>query len=190
MFSPKPKILHIDGIAVPIDPDFRIMCEYSEALSEKDGEKACGLAAAESMTDFYILGLAPKAKEKRSSVSESCEPCFDFSEDEAYFYADFLNAYGIDLNVAKLHWFDFCALFRGLPDECKLKQIIGIRTERLSEIKSSAERSRVIRLKRIFALKKKQVQRFKNTAERDRAMLDEVERIHREAMERMRGEGK
>ena len=63
-------------------------------------------------------------------------------------------------------------------------------TERLSEIKSSAERSRVIRLKRIFALKKKQVQRFKNTAERDRAMLDEVERIHREAMERMRGEGK
>ena len=41
MFSPKPKILHIDGIAVPIDPDFRIMCEYSEALSEKDGEKAC-----------------------------------------------------------------------------------------------------------------------------------------------------
>ena len=102
MFSPKPKILHIDGIAVPIDPDFRIMCEYSEALSEKDGEKACGLAgrfyfaglpegvseaaAAEAMTDFYILGLAPKAKEKRSSVSESCEPCFDFSEDEAYFY--------------------------------------------------------------------------------------------------------
>ena len=48
----------------------------------------------------------------------------------------------------------------------------------------------MIRLKRIFALKKKQVQRFKNTAERDRAMLDEVERIHREAMERMRGEGK
>lgn len=206
MFSPKPKILHIDGIAVPIDPDFRIMCEYSEALSEKDGEKACGLAgrfyfaglpegvseaaAADAMTDFYTSGLAPKAKEKRSSVSESCEPCFDFSEDEAYFYADFLNAYGIDLNVAKLHWFDFCGLFRGLPDECKLKQIIGIRTERLSEIKSSAERSRVIRLKRIFALKKKQVQRFKNTAERDRAMLDEVERIHREAMERMRGEGK
>ena len=178
MFSPMPKILHIDGIAIPIDPDFRIMCEYSEALSEKDGEKACGLAGR-----FYFAG-------KRSSVSESCEPCFDFSEDEAYFYADFLNAYGIDLNVAKLHWFDFCALFRGLPDECKLKQIIGIRTERLSEIKSSAERSRVIRLKRIFALKKKQVQRFKNTAERDRAMLDEVERIHREAMERMRGGGK
>ena len=178
MFSPKPKILHIDGIAVPIDPDFRIMCEYSAAVLR-------------TMTDFYISGLAPKAKDqKHSSVSESCEPCFDFSEDEAYFYADFLNAYGIDLNAAKLHWFDFCALFRGLPDKCKLKQIIGIRAERLSEIKSSAERSRVIRLKRIFALKKKQAQRFKNTAERDRAMLDEVERIHREAMERMRGEGK
>ncbi len=206
LFCPKPKVISIDSIPVPVDPDFRIMCDYSEAMSDKDADKARALAgrfyfaglpegvsekaAADAMTDFYISGLAPKAKEKRSSVSESCEPCFDFSEDEAYFYADFLNAYGIDLNVAKLHWFDFCALFRGLPDECKLKQIIGIRTERLSEIKSSAERSRVIRLKRIFALKKKQVQRFKNTAERDRAMLDEVERIHREAMERMRGEGK
>ena len=203
MFSPKPKILHIDGIAVPIDPDFRIMCEYSEALSEKDGERACGLAgrfyfaglpegvseaaAAEAMTDFYILGLAPKAKEKRSSVSESCEPCFDFSEDEAYFYADFLNAYGIDLNVAKLHWFDFCALFRGLPDECRLKRIISIRSESLSDIKSPGEKARVRRLKGIFALKRKKQQRFKDVHERDNAMLAEIERIHREAREK-RGE--
>ena len=203
MFSPKPKIIIIDGVKTPVDPDFRIMCEYSEALSEKDGEKACGLAgrfyfaglpegvseaaAAEAMTDFYILGLAPKAKEKRSSVSESCEPCFDFSEDEAYFYADFLNAYGIDLNVAKLHWFDFCALFRGLPDECRLKRIISIRSESLSDIKSPGEKARVRRLKGIFALKRKKQQRFKDVHERDNAMLAEIERIHREAREK-RGE--
>ena len=207
MFCPKPKTLHINGVSVPIDPDFRIMCGYSAAMSEKNREKACELAgkfyfaglpegvtekaAADAMTDFYISGLAPKAKERKlSSVSESCEPCFDFEEDEAYFYAAFLSEYGIDLNTARLHWFDFCGLFRGLPDECKLKQIIGIRAERLGDIKSSAEKSRVMRLKRIFGLKRKQAQRFKNTAERDRAMLDEVERIHREAMERMRGEGK
>lgn len=81
-------------------------------------------------------------------------------------------------------------MFRGLPDECRLKRIIGIRAESLSEIKSSAERSRVARLKRIFALKKKQAPRYKTAAERDRAVLDEIQRIHREAMERMRGEGR
>ena len=142
------------------------------------------------MTDFYISGLAPGARNKGTSAMGSHEPSFDFSEDEAYFYADFLGHYGIDLNTAKLHWFDFCALFRGLPDECRLKRIIGIRAESLSEIKSSAERSRVARLKRIFALKKKQAPRYKTAAERDRAVLDEIQRIHREAMERMRGEGR
>lgn len=70
------------------------------------------------------------------------------------------------------------------------ERIIGIRAESLSEIKSSAERSRVARLKRIFALKKKQAPRYKTAAERDRAVLDEIQRIHREAMERMRGEGR
>ena len=46
------------------------------------------------------------------------------------------------------------------------------------------------RLKRVFALKKKQAPRYKTAAERDRAVLDEIQRIHREAMERMRGEGR
>nr|DAT78235.1 MAG TPA: hypothetical protein [Caudoviricetes sp.] len=206
LFCPKPKVISIDSIPVPVDPDFRIMCDYSEAMSDKDADKACALAgrfyfaglpegvsekaAADAMTDFYISGLAPGARNKGTSAMGSHEPSFDFSEDEAYFYADFLGHYGIDLSTAKLHWFDFCALFRGLPDECRLKRIIGIRAESLSEIKSSAERSRVSRLKCIFALKKKQAPRYKTAAERDRAVLDEIQRIHREATERMRGEGR
>ena len=66
MFSPKPKILHIDGIAVPIDPDFRIMCEYSEALSEKDGERACGLAGR-----FYFAGLPEGVSEAAAASTNS-----------------------------------------------------------------------------------------------------------------------
>ena len=202
MFSPKPKIIIIDGVKTPVDPDFRIMCEYSEAVSRNDSSGLAGIAsrfffaglpegvtekaAAMAMTDFYAAGLAPGGG-KKSSGLENLEPSFDFEEDEAYFFAAFLSEYGIDLNTVKLHWFDFCALFRGLPDECRLKRIISIRSESLSDIKSPGEKARVRRLKGIFALKRKKQQRFKDVHERDNAMLAEIERIHREAREK-RGE--
>ena len=202
MFSPKPKIIIIDGVKTPVDPDFRIMCEYSEAVSRNDSSGLAGIAsrfffaglpegvkekaAAMAMMDFYAAGLAPSGGGK-SSAMENPEPSFDFEEDEAYFFAAFLSEYGIDLNTVKLHWFDFCALFRGLPDECRLKRIISIRSESLSDIKSPGEKARVRRLKGIFALKRKKQQRFKDVHERDNAMLAEIERIHREAREK-RGE--
>ena len=203
MFSPKPRILIINGMKTPIDPDFRIMCEYSEAVARNDPSGLAGIAsrffftgalpkgvsekaAADAMKDFYVAGLAPSGGGK-SSAMESPEPSFDFEEDEAYFFAAFLSEYGIDLNCAKLHWFDFCALFRGLPDECRLKRIISIRSESTNDIKSAAEKARVRRLKGIFALKRKKQQRFKDVHERDNAMLAEIERIHREAREK-RGE--
>ena len=202
MFSAKPRIIIIDGEKTPVDPDFRIMCEYSEAIEQSDEKRLkivasrfffAGLpegvsekSAAKAMNDFYISGIAPKGR-KKSSAMENPEPSFDFEEDEAYFFAAFLSEYGIDLSCAKLHWFDFCALFRGLPDECRLKRIISIRSESTNDIKSAAERSRVTRLKRIFALKRKKQQRFKDVHERDNAMLAEIERIHREAREK-RGE--
>ena len=202
MFSPKPKIIIIDGVKTPVDPDFRIMCEYSEAVSRNDSsglvdiasrfffaglpEGVTEKAAAMAMTDFYAAGLAPSGGGK-SSAMENPEPSFDFEEDEAYFFAAFLSEYGIDLNTVKLHWFDFCALFRVLPDEYRLKRIISIRSESLSDIKSPGEKARVRRLKGIFALKRKKQQRFKDVHERDNAMLAEIERIHREAREK-RGE--
>ena len=43
LFCPKPKVISIDSIPVPVDPDFRIMCDYSEAMSDKDADKACAL---------------------------------------------------------------------------------------------------------------------------------------------------
>lgn len=206
MFGPRPKIIAIDGVKTPVDPDFRIMCEFSEAASKGDakglGEIAsrfffAGLpegvseaAAAGAMTDFYTNGLAPNSGGGGSSSVSAPEPSFDFEEDEAYFYAAFLSEYGIDLNSAKLHWFDFCALFRGLPDECKLRRIIGIRAERLSDISSKAEKARISRLKGIYALRRQRKRRFKGIADRDKAMLEDIKRIHREARERMERGGR
>lgn len=199
MFRPNSSTIVIDGHKTPIDPDFRIMCDYAQAAGVKDKEalaRAVGAfycyglpegvgneAAVKAMEKFYIDGLAPNSSGKSSAISKTSAPCFDFEEDEAYFIAAFYSEYGIDLTEAKLHWLTFCALFRGLPDECKLKRIISVRAVSLSDIKSASEKSRIRKLKGVFALKHTAKPKFRSIAERDEAarleMLARFEEVKR-----------
>lgn len=198
MFAEFEEHIFIGGVRVPIDTDFRIMCEFSSASSAKDEQRLslaaerfyyAGLpdgvspkSAAEGMEQFFFDGLAPDREKNRenSSTMNTPRPCFDFGEDEAYFVAAYMGNYHINLHTAKLHWFYFCELFRGLPDECKIKQIMGIRAVNLSEIPTGSEKKRIKRLKGIFALKSQRVQRFETAADRDRTMIEELKRRHKE----------
>lgn len=182
MFDRKPRTVDAGGIKCPVDPDFRIMCDLACEESDKAEvmrrfyfvglpEGVTAEAALEAATEFYRQGFAPGERKVQESEEGSEPPCFDFKEDEGYFYAAYLSAYGIDLNTAKLHWFDFCALFRGLPDDCKLKQIIGIRAARAADI-PKYDRQRMNRLKRVYRLKKRGETRYSSAEERDRAMIE------------------
>jgi hypothetical protein len=94
---------------------------------------------------------------------------FDFAEDEALFYAAFLAVYGIDLNTVKLHWVDFCALFKGLPDECRLKQVLSVRATKMQDV-PKYDRGRIAKLKRIYALRAQREPKYASAEERDNAM--------------------
>ncbi len=58
---------------------------------------------------------------------------FDFTQDAGLIYAAFRQCYHIDLTGKdkNLHWWNFVALFNGLPDDTKLMQIISVRTRPL-----------------------------------------------------------
>lgn len=201
MFAPNSNILTVNGVKIPINPDFRIMCEYSAAVLRRCTEgltdivsrfyfaglpEGIGAAeAAEAMDEFYVRGLSA-AKDNSTIGSKTPVPCFDFAEDEGYFYAAFMGAYSIDLRTAKLHWLDFCALFKGLPDDCKLRQIIGIRAQNLGEIKSGTERKRISKLKSIYGLKVKVKRRFEAAADRNAAIAADLKRRAEEAEKKMR----
>lgn len=195
MFTKHPCIIETDGVKIPVDPDFRIMCRYSAAVLRGDKEAIAKAAeafyfaglpdeisperAAKEMQDFYISGLAPGKREekeekndKENADKQPVNPCFDFEEDEGYFYAAFLGEYGIDLTtVKKMHWFNFCALFMGLPDECKLKRIILIRTQNLNDEKTTAGKQRLQKLKRVFGLKLSRPPSYRSLEERNAAMV-------------------
>lgn len=57
-------------------------------------------------------------------------PVFDFEEDAEYIYASFMLDYGIDLMDAqgRLHWKKFIALFQGLSERTKIREVMKIRS--------------------------------------------------------------
>lgn len=188
MFTEKARTIMIDGVKTPVDPDFRLMCRLYNGENVLADFFFAGLPvgvsmekAVDAMLDFYLDGIAPfRDKEEKKGEERRSLPVFDFKEDEALFYAAFLSEYGIDLNRAKLHWFEFCALFKGLSDECRLKQVIQVRSTKMSDV-PKYDRARMARLKQVYALKKQRPKKYASAKERDADMKARIDRRYEEA---------
>ena len=84
------------------------------------------------------------------------ERAMDYEQDADLIRAAFQQAYGIDLNKAKLHWFQFSCLLAGIPDGTRFIDVIHIRTRPIpertkynaKEIKSLMEAKANVALKR------------------------------------------
>lgn len=84
---------------------------------------------------------------KTKSTGENTK-LFDFEQDAAYIYASFYQAYSMDLQheMGRLDWRKFIALFQGLPDDTKIKQVMSIRGRKMPEpTKYNGEEIRSIR---------------------------------------------
>ncbi len=69
----------------------------------------------------------------RSKAQSSGPRALDFDLDAAYIFASFRQAYGVDLlkERGRLSWNQFLALFDGLPENTKIRQVMDIRTREL-----------------------------------------------------------
>lgn len=66
---------------------------------------------------------------QRPQTKPSAVPLLDFGEDGEYIYASFMLDYGIDLidMQGQLHWKKFIALFQGLSERTKIREVMRIR---------------------------------------------------------------
>ncbi len=89
-------------------------------------EKITLQTRTELLNDIYKNCVNTK---QRLSVKQQL-PVFDFEEDAEYIYAIFMLDYGIDLiNVqGQLHWKKFIALFQGLSESTKIREVMKIRS--------------------------------------------------------------
>lgn len=92
----------------------------------------------------------------RSTASQ--EPkCFDFAQDADAIYSSFQMDYGIDLHkeIGRMHWRTFTALFNGLSERTKMREIMSIRRRPFPEpTKYNQETIRnLMELKSFYALR-------------------------------------
>lgn len=166
-----PDKVEIVGQEVGINTDFRTGILFEEMLMDAhlaDREKiqtalelyfpgvAFGNAATAEAVDrlvwFYRCGSDASETIKADIEGDASDLPFSYEHDADYIYSAFLQAYGLDLAQTSLHWWQFRALFKSLPEDTQLVKIIGYRTMKIPAKMSKEQRQHYEHLKRIYAL--------------------------------------
>ena len=88
---------------------------------------------------------APADKQKQKLL--------DYEIDQWRIYADFRNIYGINLNEADLHWWEFQGMLWNMPYErSSFLQVVEIRQKKIEPKMSAKERQAIMKAQRVYAL--------------------------------------
>lgn len=176
-----PDTVEIGGKSVRINTDFRTGILFEEAIMDAD---LSDLEKVQTMLSLYYPDgcISPefwreavdraawfyrggRDKAKGTGSSDNDEPCFSYEHDADYVYAAFLQTYGIDLTETILHWWQFNALFKSLPEDTQIMKIIGYRTMKIPAKMSKEQKAYYRRMKEFYALPHEQTQIESDLAE-------------------------
>lgn len=116
--------------------------EYQKELIEYVAEE---YIQSKDEIEYDDLGnVMPQVPKKR---------IIDIDLDAEYIYGSFIQAYGIDLIEVqgKLHWYEFRALLASLPDNTRMREIMGYRAYKKPS-KSDTHHSQMMKLQEQYAL--------------------------------------
>lgn len=155
-----------DWNGYPIDTDFRTGIQIMQCLQDEEFEEQERMIQALSML-FYdeenrpdvtdaVEGLTWYLNEynhdKHKKSNEKIKS-FDFDVDQWRIYSAFRQQYGINLNIAHLHWFEFMGMLSNL-EECAFTRVIDIRTQKIDPKATAKQRKAICEAKSIYALGK------------------------------------
>lgn len=126
-----PDTLSVGGEDVRVKTSFRDWLRFGRTLSER---RLCDPSV---LLDVPAGDWRPAAIEFYRSPVETPRPTgqdgprtLDLELDGDYVVGSFMQAYGIDLTSADIHWHMFLALLRSLPGDTRLAEIGGYRAWR------------------------------------------------------------
>ena len=146
LYTELPTSIDVNGNSFLIKTDFKIWLAFLDLCKVNELDVASALymladendkqKAIENYSD-YITALVnfvswQPATPNTSNDTKSSPQIVDFSADAPYIYASFLQAYNLDLMSAKLHFWQFKALFLSLPSNTKMSEIMQARAYRRS----------------------------------------------------------
>jgi len=166
-------ILLLDGLPydykeTPLSADFRNMINADLILHDPeipDEEKTFLVLnqlfenipndiqqAIDGFSWFFSRGQH-EDKEGVGKSKSASQKGFDFEQDANTIYAAFYATYNISLTTIDfLHWWEFMALFEGLPETTHMKQIIYWRTADLAGM-PKREKKHILKMRKLVALK-------------------------------------
>ena len=178
-----PHDVEIDGVRHAIDPGFRAMVRFELMMQDNtlsDESKIIrGLCAfyvdrvpdnvgkaVERLIWFYRCGGQEAGSTKQTG--RAAMRAYSFEHDADMIYAAFFDQYGIDLQQADLHWWQFKAMFRALRNDNEFVKIMGYRSMDIPDGMSREQKE--------FYRKMKELHKLPHSrAEQER--LRELERI-------------
>lgn len=101
---------------------------------------------------FYRCGADETAGSETEGGASGKDPPFSYEHDAGYIYAAFIEAYGIDLTKNRLHWWQFRALFLGLPETVLFCKIMAYRTMEIPAKMPKEKKKFYQRMKRIYKI--------------------------------------
>jgi hypothetical protein len=164
LYAPLPYSAVFGGKRYKINPYFDCVLEIFSVFQRDDLTE---LEKVDYALFVLVKGRYPVSGDLLNAVFDaliekpegrSDEPkSFDFDQDAAYIYAGFRQAYGIDLynECGKLHWWKFIALFGGLPENTRIREIMVIRARKIPAATkyNGEEIKQLMELKAHYALK-------------------------------------
>jgi hypothetical protein len=174
-----PQAIVVRGREYPVHTDFRNWIRFERAVLDEELPQAEKLVllltlcyktavpptvfeAINEAVLFYAGGESDTGQQSKKGRGIGREPIYSFEHDADYIYSAFLSQYGIDLQTADLHWYQFKALFKSLNEENQIVKIMGYRSVDLSRIKNKEQREFYRRMKKLYELphSKKEVEKL------------------------------
>ena len=164
-------MLRVEAIAE--DPKLSQMQKLTLMLDQLYPEMPEDLGKAfEGLVWFLHRGKTPDENQPRAKEQRKA---YDFAQDTDLMISAFFGTYGISLASTEfLHWWEFLALFEGLPEDTLMRKVMYWRVCDVSKL-STEERKHVQEMRKHFAIKR---------PEPERKSIEQIERETREYYER------
>lgn len=170
-----PYSVTLAGTEVPISTDYRTGIRFERTLADvsvPEDEKLFSVLrmyygdgifplladmdtvreALDAVMRFYRCGSDVTAETEPEEGASGKGPAFSYEHDAGYIYAAFMETYGIDLARDRLHWWQFRALFLGLPETVMFCKIMAYRTMEIPAKMSKEKKKFYRRMKRVYGL--------------------------------------
>lgn len=126
-----PSAITVGGKAFLIKTDFREWIKFSKMIEEERplSDYFCFFKCEIPQQNFVneLVEFFTNPNSTPNGNDGGGEKIIDFVEDGEYILASFWKDYGINLLEVDMHWHIFRALFLGLSDDSKIKQIMSMR---------------------------------------------------------------